>query len=264
MGGGRVGSRAGGGDHQDADLTPYERREPRFCSSLHTRYTMGYHGGPATKRSYVAITLAGRRPSTSTALQRIVARVVDGDAKIVRSARGVTIVREQAPGEDARVAAEQLRQLVGRETVDEITAGVAGPRQGAAGAHFAFMQSEHAVSVGRGLHGHGRTIHFDQLGRFRFVLNQPASEIEAFAKHRLGDLLEDPRSAALLDTLECYLRSNGRAHVVAQKMSLHRNTVRQRLHRIVELTGADLADPDTRLALQLAILGFRALEQIAS
>ena len=264
MGGDREGARAGGGDHQEEHARPWMRWKPPCCSSLHTRDTMVYHGGPTTKRTYVAITLAGRRPSTSAALQRIVARVVHGDAKVIRSARGVTIVREQAPGEDARVSAEQLRQLVGREIVDEITAGVAGPRPGAAGAHFAFMQSEHAVAVGRGLHGHGRTIHFDQLGRFRFVLNQPTSDIEAFAKHRLGDLLDDSRSAALLDTLECYLRSNGRAHVVAQKMSLHRNTVRQRLHRIIELTGADLADPDTRLALQLAILGYRALEQIAS
>jgi len=45
---------------------------------------------------------------------------------------------------------------------------------------------------------------------------------------------------------------------------LHRNTVRQRLRRIGQLTGAKLSSSDDRLALQLALLGRQALERIAS
>ena len=126
------------------------------------------------------------------------------------------------------------------------------------------MQAEHAVALGPGIHGHGRTIHFDELGAFCFVLNQSAPEIEAFAQRLLGPLLDDPKNEDLIDTLESYLRNNGSPNAVARQMFLHRNTVRHRLRRITQLSGADLEDADTRLALQLAILGRRALAQLAS
>src|SRR5947208_5774656 len=114
----------------------------------------------AEDRAYVAITLAGRKRSSRIALRDAVARVVDGDSRVVRTRRGVTVVREHDAGADPRVEAEQLRQLVGEAVGDDITAGVGGPKNGAAGAHFALIQSEHAVALGPGLHGHGRTIPF--------------------------------------------------------------------------------------------------------
>ena len=172
------------------------------------------------------------------------------------------MVREHDAGADPRAEAERLRRIIGDAIADDVTAGVAGP--GAAGAHFALMQSEHAVALGPGLHGHGRTIHFDELGAFCFVLNQPASEIESFAQRILGPLLADPKNEDLIDTLESYLRNSGSPNAVARQMFLHRNTVRHRLRRIATLTGANLDDPDTRLGLQLAILSRRALAQLAS
>ncbi len=215
-------------------------------------------------RAYVAITFAGRRRSTNAALRDVVARVVEPETKVVRSPRGVTVVREHQPPLDPRAEAEKLRVRVVSEVGDDVTAGVAGPKMGAAGAHFALIQSEHAVSVGRELHGHGRTIHFEELGAFCLVLNQSATDVEAFAQRTLGPLLDSGSNEDLIDTLESYLRNNGSPNAVARQMYLHRNTVRHRLRRIVALTGADLDDPDTRLTLQLAILSRRALEQIAS
>jgi DNA-binding PucR family transcriptional regulator len=51
---------------------------------------------------------------------------------------------------------------------------------------------------------------------------------------------------------------------VARALFLHRNTVRQRLKRISELTGADLEDADQRVTLYMAVLGQNALEELAS
>jgi purine catabolism regulator len=173
-------------------------------------------------------------------------------------------VREHNTQADPRAEAEELRQLIGTAVGDDdISAGVAGPKPGASGAHFALLQAEHALTLGRGLHGHGRTVHFDELGPFRFVLNQTANDVREFAEEALGPLL-DENHADLLDTLESYLRNNGSANAVARQMFLHRNSVRHRLRRIAKLTGATLDDPDTRLGLQLAILGRRALVKIAS
>ena len=171
----------------------------------------------------------------------------------------MSIVREHTPQTDPREEAERLRQILSTAIADDLTAGVAGPKPGTSGAHFALLQAEHALTVGRGMHGHGRTIHFDELGPFRFILNQPADEIRDFAARLLGPIATDGRRAYLFDTLESYLRNSGSVNAVARQMFLHRNTVRHRLRRVASLTGANLDDPDTRLGLWLAILGRRAI-----
>jgi DNA-binding PucR family transcriptional regulator len=213
----------------------------------------------------VAISFAGRTRASSVALRDAVARAVDDpDARLLRSANAVTVVREHTPERDPRADAEKLRKLVGTALADDVSAGVAGPKPGTSGAHFALLQAEHALTLGRGLHGHGRTVHFDELGPFCYVLNQPANDVRAFSERILGPLAAETRHEDLFDTLEAYLRSGGSVNAVARGLFVHRNTVRHRLRRIAKLTGADLGDPDIRLGLQLAILGRRALAQIAS
>lgn len=212
----------------------------------------------------MAISFAGRRRASSAALRDALARAFEGaDARVVRTAGVVSVVREHT-GEDIRADAERLRVLVGESVADDVSAGVAGPKPGQSGAHFALLQAQHALTIGRGLRGHGQTVHFDELGAFCFVLTQPTDEIRAFAERALGPLIAEDRDDELFATLESYLRHSGSVNTVAKQLFLHRNTVRHRLRRIRKLMGADLGDPDTRLSLQLAILGWRALEQIAS
>ncbi|HKW77618.1 MAG TPA: helix-turn-helix domain-containing protein [Candidatus Limnocylindria bacterium] len=212
----------------------------------------------------MAISLAGRKRVSSVAIRDALARAVDGDAKVVRTPTSVCVVRAHNGESDPRADAERLRQMVGAQVADDLTAGVAGPKPGASGAHFALVQAEYALALGRGLVGEGRTIHFDELGPFCFVLNQPADDVRTFAERLLGPLTAEERNDDLFDTLEAYLRNSGSVNAVARQLFLHRNTVRHRLRRIKRLITADLDDPDTRLALQLAILGHRALEKIAS
>lgn len=201
----------------------------------------------------------------SAALRDAVAAAVDRDARVLRTTAGMTAVCEVAEGADPRAEAERVRLAVADAlNDDQMTAGVAGPKNGASGAHFALVQAEHALVVGRALHGPGRTTHFDELGPYCFVLNQPAHEVRAFAERILGELITDDAHAELVDTLEAYLRTHGNLNAVARQLFLHRNTVRHRLRRIAKLTGADLDDPDARLGLQLAILGQRALARVAS
>lgn len=201
----------------------------------------------------------------SPGLRDAVAAAVDPETKVLRGAAGVSALCEVDPQTDARTEAERIRLAVARALDDAtMTAGVAGPKNGATGAHFALVQAEHALVVGRALYGEGRTAHFEELGPYCFVLNQPAPEVRAFAERILGELIADDAHAELVDTLEAYLRQHGNLNSVARQLYLHRNTVRHRLKRIAKLTGADLEDPDARLAMQLALLGRRALAQAAS
>ena len=184
---------------------------------------------------------------------------------MLRTTAGVTAVCEVADGTDPRAAGERVRLAVADALDDDVmTAGVAGPKNGSSGAHYALVQAEHALVVGRALHGQGRTTHFDELGPYCYVLTQPAHEVRAFSERVLGELASDDAHAELVDTLEAYLRTHGNLNAVARQLFLHRNTVRHRLRRIAKLTGADLDDPDARLGLQLAILGQRALARVAS
>lgn len=64
--------------------------------------------------------------------------------------------------------------------------------------------------------------------------------------------LED--GEVLLETLECFLRSNGSPAAVARVMYVHRNTVRYRLQRVQELTGCGVASTAERVVWTLALL----------
>ncbi|MEO5952807.1 MAG: helix-turn-helix domain-containing protein [Chloroflexia bacterium] len=58
----------------------------------------------------------------------------------------------------------------------------------------------------------------------------------------------------LLKTLQVYLQNGGNSTQTADALFMHRNSLRYRLARIRAITTLDLDDPDSRLALQIAIL----------
>ena len=102
-----------------------------------------------------------------------------------------------------------------------------------------------------------------EIGVYRF-LSAPGNR-EALRTLRddiLGKLLEyDNRQGGdLLHTLEGYFNENGHLSHTAEHLHIHRNTLQYRLNRISELTGLDMTQPDTRLAIQLAVKAKRLLD----
>jgi DNA-binding PucR family transcriptional regulator len=210
--------------------------------------------------AYSAMALASRG-ARDDRLRQAVEGAAPLGARVLRSRSGaIAILTPTTERQDPAPWAEDVRVRIAATLADpNVSAGVSGPKRDAGGAHQALLEAEQSLLVGRALHGEGRTIAFSQLGPYCFVLGQPTSEIGQFCEKVLGALDDD-----LIRTLEEYLRSHGSVKTVAARLFLHRNTVRQRLRRIAQLTGADLEDADSRLAMQLAILGRRALEQLAS
>ncbi|BCM65926.1 MULTISPECIES: PucR family transcriptional regulator [Streptomyces] len=80
-------------------------------------------------------------------------------------------------------------------------------------------------------------------------------DLAAFVDRAIGPLREhDHRSKPpLLPTLETYLAHAGRKAETARELHLNRQTLYNRLARIGELLGTDLDDPQTVLALSLAL-----------
>ena len=78
----------------------------------------------------------------------------------------------------------------------------------------------------------------------------PEAEAEAHARALLGPLAERP---ALAETLRTWLSLHGSWDRTAVALSVHRNTVRQRIARCAALLDAELDDPDVRMELWFAL-----------
>ncbi|MFI6684707.1 PucR family transcriptional regulator [Streptomyces sp. NPDC050485] len=80
-------------------------------------------------------------------------------------------------------------------------------------------------------------------------------DLSAFVERAIGPLQAHDRAArpALMPTLETYLAHAGRKAETARELHLNRQTLYNRLARIADLLGTDLDDPQTVLALSLAL-----------
>ncbi|MFE1903065.1 PucR family transcriptional regulator [Streptomyces gardneri] len=80
-------------------------------------------------------------------------------------------------------------------------------------------------------------------------------DLAAFVDRAIGPLRDHDRTSRppLLPTLETYLAHAGRKAETARELHLNRQTLYNRLARISELLGTDLDDPQTVLALSLAL-----------
>ncbi|WP_416980620.1 PucR family transcriptional regulator [Streptomyces sp. T028] len=86
-------------------------------------------------------------------------------------------------------------------------------------------------------------------------------DLAAFVDRAIGPVRDHDRRSKppLLPTLETYLAHAGRKAETARELHLNRQTLYNRLARIGELLGTDLDDPQTVLALSLALRARRHL-----
>jgi purine catabolism regulator len=98
-------------------------------------------------------------------------------------------------------------------------------------------------------------VHFGDLGLYRLLFAvRERGEMQEFYDELLGTLAayDRDRGSRLVATLDAFLRTES-ATETAVRLNLHRNSLLYRLRRIREITGLDLDDPETRLALHLAL-----------
>jgi sugar diacid utilization regulator len=75
-----------------------------------------------------------------------------------------------------------------------------------------------------------------------------------FIRRVLGSLLDDPRCGGeLVETLGAHLASGGRPAQTAERLHLHRSSVKYRVQLLRDVLGDRLDDPDHRFELELAI-----------
>lgn len=104
----------------------------------------------------------------------------------------------------------------------------------------------------------GETMRFDRVadvGVYRLLYPLwGSSELEAFVTDALGKLLTADRRGTLRTTLLAYLEAGGSQVEAAARLGVHRNTLSYRLKQIGTLTGAEPINPESHLALHMALL----------
>lgn len=119
-----------------------------------------------------------------------------------------------------------------------------------------FEEARTVVAVQRQLSLQRPVLFFEQLGIYR-LLAQPArrEDLKAFVARALGPLLEHDRRSRSdwISFLEALAASNFSVKTAARHLGLHVNTAKYRAARIRSLLGVDLADPEARFELQLAL-----------
>jgi PucR family transcriptional regulator, purine catabolism regulatory protein len=133
----------------------------------------------------------------------------------------------------------------------------AGRRQtGVAGVKVSYREAEQALGLSARLYGPHRAISFDDLGLHRLLFSlRDSPDLRSFHHDHLGTLVDydEKHNAGLVKTLEAYFECHGSPTEIAQRLSLHRNTVLYRLRRIEEIAGVSLDDAGARLNLHLSL-----------
>jgi hypothetical protein len=144
--------------------------------------------------------------------------------------------------------------------------GVSGLRLAAAEARSSQRLSPSRVPTANSRTRSTLTV-FDEFGLDQALLDWfSLAESQESARRLLAPLraLPGDKAELLMTTLQSYLDNQGSITATAAALFVHRNAVTYRMNRIRTLLGTDLADPEERLALQLACRGRHLLPQFSA
>jgi len=144
----------------------------------------------------------------------------------------------------------------------EVSGGVSRPCTSLTTLSQAAREAREALRIGRRVHGSGRLVAFSELGLYRVLYAlRDSPELRTFCEQLLGPLVEYDRRYGqnLVETLEAFFECHGNLSQTAQRLGYHRNSLNYKIGRIQEIGGIDLEDPETRLALQVALKARRLL-----
>ena len=145
---------------------------------------------------------------------------------------------------------ESLFETMWNGRTEILAFGVGPVLRGMSGIRDSYSATYKASRVGHKLNPDQFLFSYDKICTF--------CELEDFFSAGKGqnfsNILESLQSQEILDTLIMYYESNTNIDETAEKMFVHKNTVKYRLNRLQELTGLYLKNPDDNFQLYLAVL----------
>jgi len=193
-------------------------------------------------------------------LERISGRLSDRrHISLVRRDHGLLLLSDKDPliSGDAKVKlTEELLDNLDRDLRGaEPFAGVGGVVANLTDLYRSYRQAERAAHVARVVGGLGRVALSDRLGVYGLLMRIPQDELtlDALPAGLLQLLESGAKGEQLAATLETFLDLAGDSQATAEKLFIHRTTLYYRLQRIEELTGAQMARGEDRLAFHLGL-----------
>lgn len=167
----------------------------------------------------------------------------------------VPVEHDSQPGTWKRLAERIRIDLADASPSHRLFIGISRPQKGLEGFRVSYAEARRALELGQALAPDRAVTFFGDLGIYRLLFAmRETEEMREFHNEMLGRLAayDREKKTELISTLDAYLCANN-ATEVAVRLNLHRNSLLYRLRRIREITGLDLDDAETRLALHLAL-----------
>jgi len=205
--------------------------------------------------------LAGRaqQDRLDAALSGLIKSRLPGALTLVRSASAVFLIPDEIAADLAAV--EKLAGLVltGAAAVMKpgtASVGIGNLANSVGELARSHLEARQALRLTRRAGSRGRVASYRSLGAFRLLLEvQSPDALRRFVDELLGTLLQyaQSRDTPLLETLEALSAARWVRRAAARQLGIHINSMSYRVERIQALTGLQLDDPETRVAISIAL-----------
>ena len=191
------------------------------------------------------------------------------DVLCISASRSDSVVILVQPG---KIDAREIIRLAGElqaviaEMLPEISVsvGIGRPHRKLIDLRQSYYEASYAIKI-RKLKGEPSVIaSFDDLGSYGLLLGlQDTLSLEVFYDSVLGKLqdYDEQNSSDLVKSLACFLEANGHWGDAAEKLYVHRHTLRYRMKRVEEITGRDLNQSQDRMEFWLALKAKELIDQ---
>jgi purine catabolism regulator len=154
------------------------------------------------------------------------------------------------------LAAELQGAIGGMIPEVTVSIGIGRPHHLLVDLRQSYYEALYAIQI-RKLKGSTSVIaSFDDLGSYGLLLGlQDTVSLEVFYDSVLGKLREydEANASDLVKSLSCFLEANGHWGEAAERLYVHRHTLRYRMKRVEDITGRDLGSSQDRMEFWLAL-----------
>lgn len=201
----------------------------------------------------------GRQDRLHAALADLARRRLGGALTLTRSSSAVVLIGEDAAPDI--LAAERLAGLLHAAAAPllrpgTISAGVGNLAESVGELARSHQEARQALRLARRGGIQGKITSYRSLGAFRLLLDVQSPEaLRRFVGEVLGPLLKyaESRETPLLETLEALAAARWVRRAAARDLGIHVNSMSYRLERIESISGLRLDDPETRVAIAIAL-----------